>query len=66
VNFIAGLLLELFEEVTSKSGHSASIKIYKRKHADEISFVRSYLRDAHCHESVSPRIRFNRGKGREG
>jgi hypothetical protein len=31
--------------VTTKSGHSASIKIPKWKYADEMSFVRPYLRE---------------------
>jgi hypothetical protein len=33
------------EKLTNKSGQSASIKIPKWKYADEMSFVRPYLRE---------------------
>jgi len=33
------------KKLTTKSGQSVSIKIPKWKYADEISFVRSYLRE---------------------
>ena len=45
MGFVTGPVKKVFEETDYQSGQSASIKIPKWKYADEMSFVRPYLRE---------------------